>query len=152
MLKIQGFVFGAFWKIFFPNISHLQFAESMDVEPMDTEVSTVVDGGRPLPRSRTDHCASDSAFFLHSGNHILVAEGTQARIKCVGVDTAPQSFFSRCIPGPACFSPGYVLCSPISPLVPSFAFDVQSKVSLYLKRPYNPVSPVDLVLLLHNFA
>ena len=83
MLKIQGLVFGAFWKNFFPNISHLQFAESMDVEPMDTEVSTVVDGGRPLPRSHTDHCACDRAFFLHSGNHILVAEGTQSRIKCV---------------------------------------------------------------------
>ena len=42
----------AFWsfleKFFSPNISHLQFAESRDVKPIDTEVSTVVDSGKPL--------------------------------------------------------------------------------------------------------
>lgn len=146
----------AFWsfleKFFSPNISHLQFAESRDVKPIDTEVSTVVDSGKPLPSSHTDRRDSGRAFFLQSGNHILVAEGTQPRIKHARCRHCSSVLFSQCILGPACLSPGHVLCSPISPLIPCFAFDVESKVSLYLKRPYNPISPINLVLSLCNFA
>ena len=152
MLKIQSLLFGAFWKIFFPNISHLQFAESMDVKPIDTEVSTVVNSARPLPSSHTECCDSGGAFFLQSGSHIPVAEGTQPRIKYARCRHCSPVLFPTVCTRPACLSPGHVLCSPVSPLIPCFAFDVQSKVSLYLKRPYNPVSPINLVLSLCNFA